>query len=89
MTTALPSPFVNEIEEIRQLRQASRRLVQVAEGKADSEGGFSKELKQSIDQGSDLLIDLIKVIKQGAWTDEQKRKWEEEHAKWARKVNVD
>ena len=96
--TAPPSATVSALPEIQQLRQCARRLVAVAEAKAEATlteaeaagaGGLSEELKASMEKGSDLMIDLIKVIEQQGWSGKMKEKWEEEREEWERKVRLE
>ena len=78
-----PSLPPSNIPENNQLRQFVRRLLAKSEEKvaAAGKGGLSEELKKSMEMGSDLCVDLIKVIEQEGWSEEMKRKWEGEF--WA------
>ena len=75
-----PSLPPSKIPEINQLRQCVRRLLAKSEEKVEAaaKGALGDELKKSMEMGSDLCVDLIKVIEQEGWSEEMKRKWEGE-----------
>ena len=56
---------------------------------AEASAGMSEELKASMEKGSDLMIDLIKVIEQEGWSEAMKEKWEAERAVWEGRVGLD
>ncbi|RMZ87672.1 hypothetical protein DV736_g5097, partial [Chaetothyriales sp. CBS 134916] len=81
-TRVLVSP--SRDPHVAMLRQAMVRCVQTAEQKAHGAGGVDGELKEVVETGYDLLVDLNDMLQQGSKTGKQRTKWAQEQEAWGK-----
>ena len=75
ITTGIPAAWTNDIPELRQLRQATTRLRQMADQKVEAENGLEGELEDLLKGVNNMLVDFTDAMQQGNMTREQKEKW--------------
>ncbi|RMZ76100.1 hypothetical protein DV737_g4963, partial [Chaetothyriales sp. CBS 132003] len=69
---------------VAMLHQAMVRCIQTAEQKAQEADDVDGELKDVVETGYDLLVDLNDMLQQGSMTDKQRTKWAQEQEAWGK-----